>query len=107
MELSNGKLGLIDYGQTKRLKEKCRLQVAKAVSALGQDVIDKDEAVTVLFDMGFRSKHNKPDVMVRYGKLFFDSDAGMRDFDCATPQLYLLKLMSMDPLLEVPDSAGE
>lgn len=107
LELASGQLGLIDYGQTKRLSDNRRLEVARAIVAVSRDGADTAKVAAVLRGMGFRSKHNKPDVLVRYGRLFFDSDVGMEDFGCATPQLYLLKLSSLDPLEKVPDSAGE
>ena len=42
--LSNGKLGLIDYGQCKRLEKDQRLALSKVVMELGSPVVN-DEAV--------------------------------------------------------------
>ena len=56
--------------------------------------------------LGFQTKKDDAEMLVRYAKLFFDSDMEARKWGCATPQEYLLKLAELDPLEKVPDSAG-
>jgi aarF domain-containing kinase len=105
MELSNGKIGLIDYGQTKRLtKEEC-VGIARVVSALGQNVIDEKKVGEAMRQFGFRTKNNSDKVLTMYAKLFFDSDDEAKAEGCVTPQLYLMKLSALDPLVQVPDAA--
>jgi aarF domain-containing kinase len=105
LELSNGKIGLIDYGQTKRLTEKEAISIAKIVSELGHAIIDTRKVATAMRECGFQTKWDKDDVLTMYAKLFFDSDDEAKAEGCATPQMYLMKLSSLDPLLHVPDAA--
>lgn len=105
LELSNGKIGLIDYGQTKRISLQESLGIAKVVSALGQDSVDTSQVATAMRECGFVTKWDKDDVLTQYAKLFFDSDDEAKTQGCATPQLYLMKLSSLDPLVRVPDAA--
>lgn len=105
LELSNGKIGLIDYGQTKRISLHESLAIAKVVAALGQDSVDTCQVAAAMRECGFITKWNKDDVLAQYAKLFFDSDDDAQAHGCATPQLYLMKLSTLDPLLRVPDAA--
>jgi len=105
--LTNGKLGLIDYGQTKKLDPSERLQLADIVSKLGKNTVNASAVAESMRDLGFVTKHDKDDIMARYAMIFFDSDLGGRDFGVSHPQLYLMKLSEIDPLEQVPDAAGE
>ena len=105
LELTNGKIGLIDYGQTKRISLQESLGIAKVVAALGQDSVDTSQVAVAMRECGFVTKWDKDDVLAQYAKLFFDSDDEAKTQGCATPQLYLMKLSSLDPLLRVPDAA--
>jgi aarF domain-containing kinase len=105
MELSNGKIGLIDYGQTKRLSSEESLSIARVVSELGKSSVDDAKVAEAMRKLGFKTKFDKPNVLTKYAKLFFDSDDDAKAEGCVTPQLYLLKLSTMDPLITVPDAA--
>ena len=54
---------------------------------------------------GFVTKYSKDEITAKYAALFFDDDSDSRRTGCATPQIYLIKLGVMDPLLTVPDAA--
>jgi aarF domain-containing kinase len=105
--LEDGRLGLIDYGQTRRLTHEERLGFARVVLALGNG--SSDEAVAkVLRDAGFCLKDDADtDTLARYATLFFDSDHESRDLGFATPQLYYASLMRSNPLTVIPDAASE
>lgn len=105
LELSNGKLGLIDYGQTRRLTTSDRLSFARIVTALSKDPMNATEVSEAMRDCGFVTKHNKDEITAKYGALFFDDDSDSRRMGCATPQIYLMKLGALDPLVTVPDAA--
>jgi aarF domain-containing kinase len=105
LELPNGKIGLIDYGQTKRLSLQESRSIARVVSEIGRESIDKSKVAAAMRDCGFQTKWDKDDVLTMYAKLFFDSDDEAKAQGCATPQLYLMKLASLDPLLHVPDAS--
>jgi len=105
MELTNGKIGLIDYGQTKRLSKQESLSIARVVSELGKLSVDETKVAIAMRELGFKTKFDKDSVLTKYARLFFDSDDEAKAEGCATPQLYLLKLSTMDPLVIVPDAA--
>jgi aarF domain-containing kinase len=105
LELPNGKIGLIDYGQTKRLSLQESRSIARVVSEIGRESIDNSKVAAAMRDCGFITKWDKDDVLTMYAKLFFDNDDEAKAQGCATPQLYLIKLASLDPLLHVPDAA--
>jgi aarF domain-containing kinase len=105
LQLKNGKLGLIDYGQTRRLNDHERLAISRIVVELSNEPTDVHKVAEAMRDFGFKTKFNRDEMMAKYARLFFDNDAEGKELGCATPQLYLLKLSMMDPLNDVPDAA--
>lgn len=109
MELEDGRLGLIDYGQCKRLTESERLSLARVVSKLnGPDSQENEKSVAdAMRDFGFRFKHtDEHHIVTKTAKLFFDSDSDGRKIGCTTPQIYFLYLQARNPMEHVPDAAG-
>lgn len=104
--LDDGKLGLIDFGQTKRITDEERLGVARVVAAVGDSHPD-DIIAESMRHLGFRTKWNKNDALAKYAALFFDSDVQGKLLGCATPQMYFSLLTKMDPLIHVPDVASK
>lgn len=104
--LTDGKLGLIDFGQTKRITDEERLGVARVVDAIGHHSSDMQIA-EYMRQLGFRTKFNKDDTLSQYGTLFFDSDIDGKLMGCATPQIYFSRLNKIDPLVNVPDVASK
>jgi aarF domain-containing kinase len=105
--LEDGRLGLIDYGQTRRLSNEERLGFARVVLALGNGSGDETVA-KVLRDAGFSLQDDADtDTLARYATLFFDSDHESRNLGFATPQLYYASLMRSNPLTVIPDAASE
>jgi aarF domain-containing kinase len=107
LELSNGKLGLIDYGQTRRLTTSERLSFARVVLALSTKPMNATNVSEEMRNSGFETKFGNDEITAKYGALFFDDDSDSKRMGCATPQLYLMKLSSIDPLTRVPDAAGK
>jgi hypothetical protein len=56
---------------------------------------------------GFETKFGNDKNTAKYGALFLDDDSDSKRIGCVTPQLYLMKLSSTDPLTTVPDAAGK
>jgi len=104
--LHDGRLGLIDFGQTKRITKEERLGVAKVLDAIGNGESNADVAHAMRC-LGFRTKLDSDDVLARYAVLFFDSDSEGKEQGCATPQIYFSMLNKMDPLINVPDVASK
>lgn len=105
LEMPDGRLGLIDYGLTKRLTNDERLALARVVTSLGKDPVNNGEVAGAMRQLGFKTKFDNDDVLCKYASLFFDSDLEGKKLGYATPQLYLLYLKSLDPMINVPDSA--
>jgi predicted unusual protein kinase regulating ubiquinone biosynthesis (AarF/ABC1/UbiB family) len=103
--LDNDRLGLIDFGVTRRLADKERIGLAKVVSALGSG---RDDATVsqAMWDLGFALGDRDDDaMMVKYAKLFFESDQESEDQGFATPQHYFSSLMEQNPLVHIPNPA--
>jgi len=105
LELDCGRLGLIDYGQTRRLSRDDRLALAAVVSKLGKSSSTPKEIADAMRNFGFRSRDDNDDIIAKNAALYFDSDAAGKAMGCATPQTYLQHLNSIDPMIEVPDPA--
>jgi aarF domain-containing kinase len=106
MDCGNGRLGLIDYGQTRRLDESDRLALAKVIVAL-----DEGSNATAIADLmrksGFATNDPHDDeIMSKYATIFFDCDTDGKKLGFATPQQYFASLMCANPLVSIPDSAG-
>jgi hypothetical protein len=63
-------LGLIDYGQVKRLSKETRLTFAKLIVALDDE--NRDEAARLIQQLGLKTKYMDPDVHYQYAKVSYD-----------------------------------
>jgi aarF domain-containing kinase len=106
MVLSDGRLGLIDYGQFRRLQDHERLTIAHVVSDLGSNK-NNTKIADSMRCAGFRTKFDSDDGLAEFAAIFFDSDHECRKKGFATPQHYFEVLMATDPLIEVPDAASK
>ena len=104
--LDDGRLGLIDFGQTKRITNEERLGVARVVEAVGNGKSDSDVA-DAMRRLGFRTRYDTDEVLARFAALFFDSDSEGKELGCATPQMYFATLNQIDQLIDVPDVASK
>lgn len=105
--LDDGRLGLIDYGQTKMLEDDERLAFAQVVVALSHES-DDDMVANAMRQAGFAVRNNNDAAtLTKYGTLFFDSDLESSRLGYATPQLYFASLMATNPLTDIPDSASK
>lgn len=109
MVLESGKLGLIDYGQTRRLSKEDKLALAGVVSSVGKSprLMENNvhEIASAMRSFGFRSRDDNDVNTAKFAALYFDSDDAGRKLGYATPQKYLQYLNSIDPMIEVPDAA--
>ena len=106
--LDCGRLGLIDYGQTRRLTKSERLALAGVVSSLGKSTNSMKsvhEIADAMRKFGFRSRDSDDENIAKFAALYFDSDDVGRKLGYATPQKYLQYLNSVDPMVAVPDAA--
>jgi aarF domain-containing kinase len=105
--MPDGRLALIDYGQTRRLSDKERLSLAKVVVAIGT-LADPSIIADSMQAAGFVARDNSDNEMwIKYATLFFDSDLESQRLGFMTPQLYFVDLMNRNPLIEIPDAFGK
>lgn len=106
MELSDGRLGLIDFGQTSILKDEDRLRIAQVVVDVARGA-DSHKIAESMRRAGFRAKGDRDEALAQYATLFFDSDFKFRELGYSTPQDYFAELMETDTFVEIPDAASK
>jgi aarF domain-containing kinase len=101
MLLRDGRIGLIDFGQTRELSLKSRAQLARIIIALADG--DKAAAVAAMRATGYRTRHDDDDMCWRMASISFD-----RDDKEITLGLDLQQFMEhqneVDPMVEIEDS---
>lgn len=103
--LKCGRLGLIDYGQTRRLEKHDRLALARVVVELGKRNVDVGKVSAAMRNFGFQSRDSNDVNTAKFAALYFDSDAEGKKEGFPTPQRWLNHLNSVDPMIVVPDPA--
>ena len=96
----DGRLALIDFGQTKRMSVADRLALARLIVALDED--DKEAIVAEMRAMGFSTRTNSPYTLEKLAQVFFNRD----DFGTTEGlniQSFLEKLGNDDPTVDFPD----
>lgn len=106
LRLTNGRLGLIDYGNVKRLSPPERALMAELVLALASE--DQGAVVVAAQRLGFQTRDGNPEAIFRYARIWFDRDdpASLtlpNGVASANPQLYLERLNELDPLVHTPE----
>ena len=99
--LRDGRLGLLDYGQVKRLQVQHRIRYAKLIVALARD--DRREIVRLHFDeLGVVTKYRN-ESLAYYAAAFYHD----RDSSDVTGGRELLEFMeyieSVDPMVQLPE----
>ena len=93
------KLGLIDYGQVKKLPDATRLLFSKLVIALADD--NRADIVRLMKEAGYKSKYMDAHNIYLYARVGYDEDndelTGGKHI-----QLFMEDLQSRDPILELP-----
>eukprot|EP01041_Mallomonas_annulata_P009226 gene9226-19138_t len=97
---TDGRLGLVDYGQVKRLSKEHREQLAKLIVGLHNK--NMEEVVEAYVAMGFRTRHMIPEVIYEHASCRYAMDDKLsRGGD--SMQKYIDKLLKKDPLVAVPE----
>ena len=100
--LNDGRLGLIDYGQVKRLSLSERVKYAKLILALARD--DREEIVRLYFDeLGTKTKYRKADTAYRAACFWSDRDTPdiLGNHNIAT---FIDSLEAEDPMIQLPEA---
>lgn len=92
-------IGLIDYGQVKRLTKQTRHLFAKLIIALDDN--NKDEVVRLMTEAGMRTKKMDPDVLYLYAKVSYD-EINDKLLNGKHIQLFMEDLEARDPIVQLP-----
>ena len=96
----DGTLGLIDYGQVKRIDDVMRRRLCLLMVALADD--DEDAVVDAFVATGFRTRDMNRTVIAKYAHLWFNRD-DRRSTDGMEPMKYYDELNLADPTVAVPE----
>merc|ERR1712232_787469 len=93
-------LGLIDYGQVKRISDSDRHLFCKLVIALDDD--NKEEIVRLVKEAGYKSKSMDKDILYKYAKVAYDED-NPEITEGRHIQLFMEHLENSDPVEQLPE----
>jgi aarF domain-containing kinase len=92
-------LGLIDYGQVKRLSKETRHLFAKLIVALDDD--NKDEIVKRMKEAGMKTKNMDPEVIYLYAKVSY-AEINEKILQGRHVQVFMEDLEKRDPIVQLP-----
>ena len=99
--MPDGRIGLIDYGATKRLSENERITACVLFVALARK--DKDKLWQMAKLAGYKSKHMNPDVYYKLVQFGYDT-WGKEVTGGQNVQQFMDDLKRQDPWYETPDN---
>jgi aarF domain-containing kinase len=92
-------IGLIDYGQVKRLSKETRHLFAKLLIALDDE--NKEAVVQLMQEAGMRTKRMDPEVLYLYAKVSYD-EINDKILEGKHVQLFMEDLEARDPIVQLP-----
>lgn len=101
MCMPDGRLGLIDYGQVKKLDLATRAKVARMIVALAED--DEDKIVRSTIDLGYRTKNMRPDCIADWSRFSFDRLTPDVVDKYGGLAVFQEKIEKADPLVHLPN----
>ena len=115
MHLDDGRLGLIDYGQCRRIDDNVRMTFSKIVVAVDESRVrhldgamefNTTRVATAMREAGFTLRDDSDDdSLLQYARILFDSDEESQRLGLPTPQDHFHQLMHDNPMLDFPQSA--
>lgn len=92
-------IGLIDYGQVKKISKETRLLFSKIVIALDED--NKEEIVRLMQEAGMKTKRMDPEVIYLYAKVSYDQ-INDEILGGKHVQMFMEDLEARDPIIQLP-----
>lgn len=92
-------IGLIDYGQVKKISKETRHLFARLLIALDDD--NKEEVVRLMQKAGMRTENMDPEVLYLYAKVSYDT-INDKLLEGKHIQLFMEDLESRDPIVQLP-----
>jgi len=106
LKLSDGRLGLIVYGQFKIMDAADRVAMAKIVVDLASKKRDPRKIADTMREFGFVTKFHSDHFLMLTAELYFDTYTVGLKLGFPTPQVYFEYLNKEGPILHIPDAAG-
>lgn len=101
MLLPDGRIGLIDYGATKRLNRNERLSMCLLYAAIGR--MDEEKLFQLCDIGGYKSKYGRRDILMKL--ILFGYDSWGKDVtEGKNIQQFIDDMKAEDPWEEVPDN---
>src|SRR5210317_190989 len=92
-------IGLIDYGQVKRISKETRHLFARLLIALDDD--NKEEIVKLMKEAGMKTQNMNPEVIYLYAKVSYDT-INDKILEGKHIQLFMEDLEHRDPIVQLP-----
>lgn len=92
-------MGLIDYGQVKRLPKETRIAFCKLIVALADE--DRDEIIRLLKQLGYKSRDMDENNIYLYAKVGYDQD-NYELLGGKHIQVFMEELQAKDPIEALP-----
>ena len=117
MHLRDGKLGLLDYGQCRRIDDTVRRAFSRIVVAIDESRVhhldggmgfDISRVAETMRQAGFILRDDSDDdSLLQYARILFDSDEESARLGLPTPQDHFNQLMNVNPLVKFPEAASK
>ena len=92
-------MGLIDYGQVKKISKAERHLLCKIIIALAND--NKPEIIQLMKEAGYKSKYMDDEVIYKYAKVSYDEDNDELT-EGKHIQVFMESLEARDPIEQLP-----
>jgi aarF domain-containing kinase len=92
-------IGLIDYGQVKKISKETRILFARLIIALDDD--NKNDIVRLMKEAGMKTKNMDPEVLYLYAKVSYDT-INNKILGGKHVQLFMEDLEARDPIVQLP-----
>ena len=97
--LSDGRLGLIDFGQVKTLPLHWRITYAKLIKAHAKG--NREEIIRLHFnEIGTKTKYSDPEVAYLMSSFYNDRDSVAGNLNMKS---FIDKMQELDPMIQIPD----
>ena len=93
------RLGLIDYGQVKKLSREQIVILSKMMVALQEE--DDEEIAKLIFEAGYITRDSRPDLAAKYARVTLDVD-NKSVCNGKHVQVFLEEIQALDPVVDLP-----
>ena len=117
MHMRDGRIGLLDYGQCRRIDDTVRRAFSRIVVAIDESrtrlldggmVFNTSRVAETMRQAGFILRDDSDDEsLLQYARILFDSDEESQRLRLPTPQDHFNQLMVVNPMVKFPEAASK